>query len=544
MHRRIAPLFLAVLVALPVVAPASAAEPLAPPAVGTGDDTAAPRPTRRRRTSRRPSPSPSAEPTAPPDADPAPDAGLSPRDPGRRAGRPGDGTRDPRRDRPLHRHAPQRERHRGRRVPGSAPRPCQGRPDATPAACAAIPRSWIEPSAPRSWPTRASAPIVPDGVVQLTQTVPTGVARVGGRLSDIAAIDGTDHRVDADVAIVDTGISYHPDLNVAGGYNCSTADHAAWRDHNNHGTHVAGTVGALDNGIGVVGVAPGRPGVGRQDPQRRRLRPHLVVHLRPRLDPRPARPGRRQPAALRGGQHERHEAGLRRPQLRLHQQRPAPPGDLPRRRGRHHGRRRGRQRPPQRRQEHPGQLQRGDHRLGPRRHGRQGRRRRRQPLLLVGHLRQGRHVRRLQQLRRATSTSSRRANASCRRSRAPATRTCPGRRWRPRPSPARWRSTRRAGRTRRRPRSARRCATSATSTGRRRPTPTRPTSRCSTCRGSGTLGTFDFGRRPRRRHGRRGRHDRVDPGHARPAAARSSSGSGCRSRRCPTAGPAAVARPA
>ena len=26
---------------------------------------------------------------------------------------------------------------------------------------------------------------------------------------------------------------------------------------NNHGTHVAGTVGALDNGIGVVGVAPG-----------------------------------------------------------------------------------------------------------------------------------------------------------------------------------------------------------------------------------------------------------------------------------------------
>jgi subtilisin family serine protease len=29
------------------------------------------------------------------------------------------------------------------------------------------------------------------------------------------------------------------------------------RDVNGHGTHVAGTVGALDNGIGVVGVAPG-----------------------------------------------------------------------------------------------------------------------------------------------------------------------------------------------------------------------------------------------------------------------------------------------
>ena len=94
------------------------------------------------------------------------------------------------------------------------------------------------------------------------------------------------------------------------------------------------------------------------------------------------------------------KAGSRRPQLRVHQQRPAPPGDLPRRRGRDHGRRRRRQRPPQRRQQHPGQLQRGHHRLRPGRHGRQARRPRRQPLLLVGRLRQGRHVRRLQQLRR------------------------------------------------------------------------------------------------------------------------------------------------
>jgi hypothetical protein len=49
----------------------------------------------------------------------------------------------------------------------------------------------------------------------------------------------------------------HPDLNVVGGYNCSTSNPAAWTDGNGHGTHVAGTVGALDNGIGVVGVAPG-----------------------------------------------------------------------------------------------------------------------------------------------------------------------------------------------------------------------------------------------------------------------------------------------
>jgi subtilisin len=100
--------------------------------------------------------------------------------------------------------------------------------------------------------------VVPDEVIKLTaQTVPTGVSRVGGLLNPIAKIDGIDDRVDADVAILDTGLSPHPDLNIGGGYNCSTSDHAAWRDKNHHGTHVAGTIGALDNGFGVVGVAPG-----------------------------------------------------------------------------------------------------------------------------------------------------------------------------------------------------------------------------------------------------------------------------------------------
>ena len=99
--------------------------------------------------------------------------------------------------------------------------------------------------------------VVPDGVISMTQTTPTGVARVGGALSKIAVINGTDQRVDADVAIVDTGITPVPDLNVAGGHNCSTSDPNAWHDNNNHGTHVAGTVAALDNSFGVVGVAPG-----------------------------------------------------------------------------------------------------------------------------------------------------------------------------------------------------------------------------------------------------------------------------------------------
>jgi subtilisin family serine protease len=100
--------------------------------------------------------------------------------------------------------------------------------------------------------------VVPDEVIEVTaQTVPTGVSRVGATRSTLAQINGVDDQVNADVAIVDTGIAPHPDLVVAGGYNCSSADRARWTDEHGHGTHVAGTVGAKDNTFGVVGVAPG-----------------------------------------------------------------------------------------------------------------------------------------------------------------------------------------------------------------------------------------------------------------------------------------------
>ncbi len=92
------------------------------------------------------------------------------------------------------------------------------------------------------------------------QEVPTGVSRVRGPQSPAVAAGGigVDARVDADVAIFDTGIDpAHPDLVVAGGYNCTSPDRTAWADGYGHGTHVAGTVGARDDGSGVVGVAPG-----------------------------------------------------------------------------------------------------------------------------------------------------------------------------------------------------------------------------------------------------------------------------------------------
>jgi subtilisin family serine protease len=59
------------------------------------------------------------------------------------------------------------------------------------------------------------------------------------------------------VAVLDTGSGPHTDLNIAGGYNCAGGSTRSYADGNGHGTHVAGTIGARDNSIGVVGVLPG-----------------------------------------------------------------------------------------------------------------------------------------------------------------------------------------------------------------------------------------------------------------------------------------------
>lgn len=73
-----------------------------------------------------------------------------------------------------------------------------------------------------------------------------------------------DYVVDADVAVLDTGIDLdHPDLNVVSAIDCTLSGPyegtcgGVKDDGNGHGSHVAGIIGALDNNIGVVGVAPG-----------------------------------------------------------------------------------------------------------------------------------------------------------------------------------------------------------------------------------------------------------------------------------------------
>ncbi|HDP97982.1 MAG TPA: S8 family peptidase [bacterium] len=80
------------------------------------------------------------------------------------------------------------------------------------------------------------------------QTVPWGVTRVGGPK------DGTGKTA----WVIDTGIDLdHPDLNVdvTRSANFVTRGKNSPDDGNGHGTHVAGTIGAIDNDIDVVGVA-------------------------------------------------------------------------------------------------------------------------------------------------------------------------------------------------------------------------------------------------------------------------------------------------
>ena len=92
-------------------------------------------------------------------------------------------------------------------------------------------------------------------IAAAAQTLTTGVDRADFDGHAGARIDGVDQRVDADVAVLDTGIGPHPDLNVVGGKDCAGAGY--YTDDEWHGTHVAGILGAIDNGSGVVGAAPG-----------------------------------------------------------------------------------------------------------------------------------------------------------------------------------------------------------------------------------------------------------------------------------------------
>ena len=92
------------------------------------------------------------------------------------------------------------------------------------------------------------------------QALPWGVDRI-----DAEYAWATSRGAGIAVAVLDTGIDQdHPDLaaNIAGGVNFVSkppwkpVDPSKWDDDNGHGTHVAGIIAAVNNDVGVVGVAP------------------------------------------------------------------------------------------------------------------------------------------------------------------------------------------------------------------------------------------------------------------------------------------------
>lgn len=95
----------------------------------------------------------------------------------------------------------------------------------------------------RLWPFRCG----------YTDRIPWGIDRIDAeRAWDITQGKGIK------VAVADTGIDYkHPDLrqNFKGGASFVPGE-TSLMDYNRHGTHVAGTIAAARNCLGVVGVAP------------------------------------------------------------------------------------------------------------------------------------------------------------------------------------------------------------------------------------------------------------------------------------------------
>ncbi len=102
----------------------------------------------------------------------------------------------------------------------------------------------------------------PDGVggggKPQKQSTPWGITKINADEAWSTTMGAT-----INVAILDTGVDKdHPDLeaNIAGGENFvpsgGTVDPTAYEDDHGHGTHCAGVVAAIDNTLGVVGVAP------------------------------------------------------------------------------------------------------------------------------------------------------------------------------------------------------------------------------------------------------------------------------------------------
>ncbi len=109
----------------------------------------------------------------------------------------------------------------------------------------------IEPSITYASAAQAFTPDVNAITVQGKEQASWGYGTVDAQLALQKGYTGKGVKV----AILDTGISNHSDLKIAGGV--SVVDYtSSYADDNGHGTFVAGIIGAQNNGKGLIGEAP------------------------------------------------------------------------------------------------------------------------------------------------------------------------------------------------------------------------------------------------------------------------------------------------
>ena len=100
--------------------------------------------------------------------------------------------------------------------------------------------------------------VEPDQTTRSTaQTLPWGIDKIDADASSAKAGDGSGAVSNVNAYVIDSGIYKHADLRVVKHVNF--AGDGKNYDCYGHGTHVAGTVAAKDDGSDVVGVAPGAP---------------------------------------------------------------------------------------------------------------------------------------------------------------------------------------------------------------------------------------------------------------------------------------------
>jgi len=95
-------------------------------------------------------------------------------------------------------------------------------------------------------PIPAAIPVLPR-----LQPVPWNISMVKAPIAWGRGITGTRVKL----AILDTGITTHPDLRITGGVSFIPGS-TSFNDLHGHGTHCAGIAAARNNTLGVVGVAP------------------------------------------------------------------------------------------------------------------------------------------------------------------------------------------------------------------------------------------------------------------------------------------------